>query len=276
MGDKGKQIPVFDLGAAPYIPVQQLQGRLRAAVIAGSIPGVLLLLEHEPVITLGAGAGEDDLRTAASECDLLSGAGIPVVRSERGGQATLHAPGQLVSYPIVPVPGHDLRAYVHGLEEILVVLMRDLGVTAYRREGRPGLYIDGAKIASVGLRCRRWVASHGTSLNVGIDLSLFDRIVSCGEPGLEQTSLEARTGRRLAMRDIKQMYVDAAVKVFGWELLPLRAACYDNVQQLLGIQGVPVAPTDSIMEKRERAAQGIAAEHCERAGTPGPGAMERA
>ncbi len=223
-------MPVLDLGVAPYLPVQDLQGRLRDAVIAEAIPGVLLLLEHEPVITLGNRAGEQDLR-----CSSGAETAVAVVRSERGGQATLHAPGQLVSYPIVNIVGRDLRAYVHTLEETLLVLLDGLGITARRREGKPGLYVGEDKIASVGLRCRRWVASHGTSLNVSIDLALFDQIVSCGEPALRQTSLEALTRQRVTMADIKTRYVDAARQVFGWELLPIRATTYDDVERVLGI-----------------------------------------
>ena len=120
-------LPVLDLGLAPYLPVQALQARLRSAVADGRLPGVLLLLEHEPVITLGSRAGMHDLREsgllagnagkgAAANADKAAQASaIPVVTSERGGQATLHAPGQLVSYPIVPIPGRDLSDYVQGL-----------------------------------------------------------------------------------------------------------------------------------------------------------------
>jgi lipoate-protein ligase B len=226
----GEAIPVLDLGLAPYEPVQDLQGRLREAVIAGAIPGVLLLLEHEPVITLGSRAGEQDLRSSP-----VDAAPVAVVRSERGGQATLHAPGQLVSYPIVTVAGHDLRAYVDSLEETLLVLLADLGVVARRREGKPGLYVGEDKIASVGLRCRRWVASHGISLNVSVDVSLFDRIVSCGEPTLRQTSLEAITGRSFTMAEIKARYIAAAQKVFEWDLLPMRTCAYDDVERILGV-----------------------------------------
>ncbi len=114
-------LPVFDLGIAPYEPVQGLQARLRRAVAAKALPGVVLLLEHEPVITLGSRGALEDL------CDpeRIEGQNIPVIASERGGQATLHAPGQLVSYLIVPIPRRDLRRLVHNLEEVLVVLLAE-------------------------------------------------------------------------------------------------------------------------------------------------------
>lgn len=223
---RGPALPVFDLGVAPYAPVQDLQRRLRDRVADGELPGMLLLLEHQPVITLGTRAGEHDLRLPRPPA-------VEIVESERGGQATLHAPGQLVSYPIVPIPGHDLSAYVRGLEEVLIVLLAGLDITAVRHAGAPGLYVDGDKIASVGLRCRRWVASHGMSLNVDVDLSLFDLIVSCGDPHLRQTSIATLTGRSHPMADIKARYLVAAGSVFGWRFLPVRQVSYDRVETLL-------------------------------------------
>ncbi len=200
-------------------------------------PGVILLLEHEPVITLGSRGSSGDLRDLSHVRSL----GIKVLPSERGGQATLHAPGQLVSYLIVPIPGRDLRGFVHGLEETLLVLLANLGVFGHRREGRPGLYVEGDKIASVGLRCHRWVASHGTSLNVDVDLGLFDLIISCGEPGLRQISLRAVTGRDYDMDLLKLRYVEAAAQVFGWESTTPRKLPHDQVEAALGLDREPAA-----------------------------------
>lgn len=270
-------LPVFDLGTAPYEPLQRFQGRLRQAVAEGTVPGVLLLLEHEPVITLGSRATEQDLRDEAgcttegsyvfgtsrvagtgsvpgascipgascvprASCilgasDIRAGRPlrVPVVRSERGGQATLHAPGQLVSYPVVRIPGHDLGAYVHGLEQTLIVLLAGFGIVAARRKRHPGLYVDGEKVASVGLRCQRWVASHGTSLNVDIDTSLFQAIVSCGEADLRQTSMKALIGEDLSMAEVKAAYWSAFAEVFGWALLPTRSLSYTDLAGELGL-----------------------------------------
>jgi lipoate-protein ligase B len=225
-GCTAEPLAVFDLGIAPYKPVQDLQTRLRAAVADEVIPGVLLLLEHEPVITLGRRGAVADL----CDAERIQARGIDVVPSERGGQVTLHAPGQLVAYPIVPIPQRNLGAYVRDLEETLLVLLAGLGVSGHRRESRPGLYVKGDKIASVGLRCQRWVASHGTALNVNVDLSLFDLIVSCGEPRLQQTSLQAVAGRACDMDRIKALYIQAARQVFGWELRPLRTLSHQQVE----------------------------------------------
>jgi lipoate-protein ligase B len=228
--------PVFDLGVAPYVPVQALQGRLRASVANGLVPGVLLLLEHEPVITLGSRAGPQDLRDGVPEGAASRGAALPVVTTERGGQATLHAPGQLVSYAIVPIPGRDLGEYVRGLEETIILVLAALGITGQRSQGRPGVYVDGEKISSLGLRCQRWVSSHGISLNVSVDLSLFDTIVSCGEPHLRQTSIERLSAVKADMAQVKSLYLHAVKQVFGWCLLPVRAVSYEGIEAELGLE----------------------------------------
>ena len=237
------QFPVFDLGVGPYLPVQALQARLRTAVADGRLPGLLLLLEHEPVITLGSRAGVHDLRSCAAQTapPMQAGPGLPpasavqVVESERGGQATLHAPGQLVSYPIVPIPGHDLSGYVKGLEQANILVLAEFGIHGERRPGKPGVYVTRDKISSVGLRCQRWVSSHGTSLNVTVDLRLFDAIVSCGETHLQQTSIERLTGVVPNMADVKQAYLRAVKQVFGWELSPMRPLSYERVEAELGL-----------------------------------------
>ncbi|GAB4245982.1 MAG: lipoyl(octanoyl) transferase LipB [Thermoleophilia bacterium] len=220
----------FDLGIVPYREAQELQRRLRRAVAGGLLPGALLVLEHPVVITLGSRAGLADLRGEA----VAHGKPVEVVHSERGGAATLHAPGQLVAYPVMPIPGRDLRRYVRGLEEVLVRLLADLGIVAERSPGRPGLYVAGDKIASVGLRCERWVASHGTSLNVSLDLGLFDLIVSCGEHGLRQTSIAELTGSAPSMEELKSRYVQIFAEVFGIALAPLQPATLRQIADLTG------------------------------------------
>ncbi|MCX8032896.1 MAG: lipoyl(octanoyl) transferase LipB [Thermoleophilia bacterium] len=208
---------VFDLGLAPYLPVQKLQQGFRQAVTQGTVPGVVLLLEHPPTVTLGKRADPAvDLRDAEE----LRRRKVAVVRSERGGRATAHAPGQLVVYPVVPIPRRDLRAYVYGLEEMVRLVLERLGLQAHRRPGFPGLYVQEKKIASVGLRCERWVASHGISLNVNVELDLFDLIVSCGEADLRQTSLQAFTGNTYSMDEIKTLCWSELQSVFGWKLDP--------------------------------------------------------
>ncbi|HZJ02626.1 MAG TPA: lipoyl(octanoyl) transferase LipB [Thermoleophilia bacterium] len=229
-----RESPVFDLGLAPYEEVQGLQGRLRRAIAEGTLSagGVLLLLEHPPVITLGSRGGEQDLRRPR---EVLADSGVQVLDSERGGQTTLHAPGQLISYPIMPIPRRDLRALVSGLEQVLIEVLARYGVRALRREGRPGLYAEGRKIASVGLRCERWIASHGTSLNVDPNLRLFDDIVSCGEAELRQTSIAELTGTAPEMAALKRRYRFEFGEVFDRPLATIRRVGWSEVEAELGL-----------------------------------------
>jgi lipoyl(octanoyl) transferase len=231
-----KSIEAYDLGMAPYLAVQQLQSRLRSAVAWELTPGALLLLEHPPVITLGAHAAAGHVRDPRQ----AARRGVEVVRSERGGQCTLHAPGQLVSYPVMTIPRRDLRAYVHDLEEVLLLLLADEGIRADRVAGSPGLYLQGLKIASVGLRCEHGVTSHGSALNADIDLSLFDLVTSCGDPHIRQTSIKAVTGRTHLMSDIKGRYVEAFQQVFGLTVAPLLALPYHQVESSLGVTVPPL------------------------------------
>jgi lipoyl(octanoyl) transferase len=271
-------LPVLDLGLAPYDEVQALQSRLRRLVAEEDAPGVLLLLEHPAVITLGSRGRPTDVPALAQggSAAVRDATVVPVARSERGGAATLHAPGQLISYPVMPIPSRDLRRYVHNLEEVLVRLLAEYGIEAMRRPGAPGLYVgthgqsvdvgrEGrrvgpdedrggrdsggigsddeqppeAKIASIGLRCERWVASHGTSLNVWPDLSLFDMIISCGEVGLHQTSMEALLGEAVPMAVIKTAYAAAFGEVFQKPVEPIKRATVEGVERLLGTPPTP-------------------------------------
>jgi lipoate-protein ligase B len=228
--------PVVDLGVAAYLPVQDLQKRLRRAVAEGALPGIVILLEHPPVITLGRRGTLADVRDP-QEAALR---GVDIVESERGGRVTLHAPGQLVSYPIVPIPRRDLRSYVFALEDVLATVLLAHGLSASRTPAGPGLYIDGAKVASLGLHCERGIASHGTSLNVDVELSLFDLVISCGNPGTRQTSMREALRRPVSMHRVKQNYLAALSAVFGLTMGPTRLLSIGQVEHVLGLHvGLP-------------------------------------
>jgi len=223
-------LSAFDLGIAPYLPTHEIQRQIQEGIVGGSHPGVLLLLEHPPVITLGSQGGVQDLLPAEG-----TPTPIPILHTERGGAATLHAPGQLVCYPLLPIPGRDLRRYVTALEEVLIRLLEDHGVTAHRRKGKPGVYVLDAKIASLGLRCRRWVAGHGTSLNATVDLSLFQYLISCGEKDLQQTSIQRESGHSPAMEDLKSGYLHHFREVFGIPTAPLEPIEHQDILRRLGL-----------------------------------------
>jgi lipoyl(octanoyl) transferase len=150
-------------------------------------PDEIWLLEHPPVFTLGL---------AADPSHVLAAGDIPVVQIDRGGQVTYHGPGQLVAYPLVDVRrlGISVRGLVTALENAIIDYVAGFGVVAVGRRDAPGVYVDGRKLASVGLRIRRHASYHGLAMNVAMDLSPFARINPCGMAGLEVTQLSALGG----------------------------------------------------------------------------------
>jgi len=171
------------LGRIAYAEGLDEQAEARARVLAGG-PDELLLLEHEPVVTLGRRGGVVD--EAA-----LAGLGTPVVATDRGGLATWHGPGQLVAYPIFDLRrrGVGVPDFVRALGEGMVRAARAVGVEAAYEDTRPGIYVEGRKVGSVGLHVTHGVTTHGISLNVDCDLAGFQAIEPCGDAALIITTL---------------------------------------------------------------------------------------
>ncbi len=156
----------------------------------------LLLLEHEPVYTIGRTRDQSSLRSA----DALP---HPIREINRGGQATYHGPGQLVGYPILDLHHHgrDLHRYLRFLEEILITLLNRHQVTGIRREGLTGVWVENRKIASIGVGVRHWITMHGFAINIGGPLDGFENITPCGLTGVEMTSLERETGNFVTVEE---------------------------------------------------------------------------
>jgi lipoyl(octanoyl) transferase len=172
-GPSGKALlEVRRLGRMPYAAAHALQEELVAARVDGRICDQLLLVEHDPVITVGRGG----------EPQPAEQGGVPIVEVERGGEATYHGPGQLVAYPIVRLEGahRDLHRYLRDLEEVVIRMLQDLGVRGLRKPGLTGVWVGERKICSVGVAVRRWVAWHGLALNVTTDLAAFRTFRPCG------------------------------------------------------------------------------------------------
>jgi len=189
-------IRVIDLGRQPYLPVLELQRRLVRARLDGALnEDLLLLVEHDPVVTLGRGTRQTSLPLPES---VLRERGYEVVEVERGGDVTVHAPGQLVGYPIIDLQLHkpDLHWYLRQLEETMIRGLADLGIDAERNPGRTGVWVGGRKIGSIGVHVKRWVTLHGFALNVTTDLRMFSVVVPCGIDGVVMTSVqnERRSG----------------------------------------------------------------------------------
>jgi lipoyl(octanoyl) transferase len=188
------------LGRIDYRAAWDLQKQLVEQRVAGDIGDRLLLLEHDPVLTLGRQADDSHVLATPKE---LSRRGIQVIRVERGGEVTYHGPGQLVAYPILRLGDRGLlvRPLVFALEQAMIETCAALGVEAFRRDGHPGCWIDGGagrphrKIGALGLRIERGVSYHGIALNVDVDLRDFELIDPCGEPGLISTSIAEELGR---------------------------------------------------------------------------------
>ena len=213
-----RTVEVVQAGVVPYAAALAWQRSLAQARLAGHLMhDVLLLLEHPPVVTLG--------RTARA-AHVLRPDGVDVFEIERGGDVTFHGPGQLVGYPILDLTGHkpDLHWYLRTLERALIAALAELGIPAGRNPGATGVWTDNRKIASIGVHVKQWVTWHGFALNVTTDLSQFGRIVPCGIPGVEMTSVARELGAGRRERELWDEAVAAVIRgfevAFGVEARP--------------------------------------------------------
>lgn len=182
---RSARLVVEDLGRADYAVLEQRMFEVVEEVIGGA-DDRLLICESNPVLTVGRGARAADYR----------GAEIPVLEVSRGGKTTFHGPGQLVIWPVIALhdEARDLHAYLHALEEALILGLQRLGVAAGRDPRNTGAWVAKRKVASIGVAVRRWVAYHGLALNVSTDLDWFRRFDPCGlEPEL-MTNLQVEMG----------------------------------------------------------------------------------
>ena len=198
-----KTITIRDLGITGYAECLALQERLHAERIADQIGNIVLLTEHEPVITLGARKPDNKLLLSREQ---LAGKGIALHTAGRGGAATAHNPGQIVLYPIVKLKtlSMGLSDYVHTLGKIGIELLRKFGIEADWKKETPGLWVDSRKIGSVGVQARKWVTMHGIAINISNDLSIFEAIVPCGLEGVEMTSVLKETGKAPSIAEAKE------------------------------------------------------------------------
>ncbi|HET8624356.1 MAG TPA: lipoyl(octanoyl) transferase LipB [Gemmatimonadales bacterium] len=190
-----RALRVVDLGRRRYGEILLLQRSLVEHRVADrSGDDLLLLVEHEPVVTLGRGSRAASLPVAPAE---LERRGLDVFAVERGGDVTWHGPGQLVGYPILDLTRFrpDLHWYLRSLEQVLIEALAELDLPAERNPGLTGVWTRGRKIASIGIYVRQWITLHGFALNVETDARAFDSIVPCGIHGVTMTSLAAELGR---------------------------------------------------------------------------------
>ena len=187
---------VVDLGRIEFGAALEIQNRHVEDLLAGTDGEVLLLLEHEPVYTIGRTRDQSSLRDRLPH---------PAIETNRGGQATYHGPGQLVGYPILDLNkrGRDLHRYLRFLEEFLIRLCAAYGVEASRRDGLTGVWVGEKKIASLGVGVKRWISMHGFALNVlESSLPAFYHITPCGIAGVEMTCLEKESASPVSLEAV--------------------------------------------------------------------------
>ncbi len=217
MSDAGTTVLVVDLriviadAPQPYEAAWAQQRAWHEEVVAGA-PGVLWLLEHESVYTAGR-------RTEPMERPFD---GTPVIDVDRGGKITWHGPGQLVGYPIVPLPDPvDVVAHVRRMEGLLIDVCADLGVHAGRVDGRSGVWLPAddrgpdRKVAAIGVRVARGVTMHGFAINADPDLSAFDRIVPCGIRDAGVTSLSRELDRDVSVDEVRALVLERVVQMLA-------------------------------------------------------------
>lgn len=205
---------VLNLGQEPYERAWNLQHALVKARQEGRLDDILVLLEHDPVITLGR---TGDPRHVLASAEELQRAGIRVQRIERGGDVTYHGPGQLVGYPVLSLEAHHLGVsdYMHALEEVLIRTLGDFGLPAQRQAGIIGVWIGPAKVAALGARVERGVTYHGFALNVNTNLDHFALIVPCGLLGRPVTSMQRELGAPVDMQRVRERVTWNWTQVFA-------------------------------------------------------------
>ena len=212
----GTRVEVRRLGLIGYEAALDLQEQLVEERKQGRIPDQLLLLEHPPVITLGA-RNRNGRSNVLETVESLANQGVAVFETGRGGDVTYHGPGQLVGYPILELPAgrRDVHRYVRDLEEVLIQAVSGFGIGAARQTGLTGIWVGEQKLAAIGVRISRWVTSHGFALNVSTDLSRFGLIVPCGILDKGVTSMARLLGRQVRMAEVADAVAARFESVFG-------------------------------------------------------------
>ena len=214
------ELEVRRLGLVPYDEALAMQRQLVDERRAGRVPDLLLLLQHPAVITLGV-KGDGGRANIVATDERLAELGIAVQETGRGGDVTYHGPGQIVGYPILDLKPDrcDVHRYVRDLEEVMIRVCADYGVTAGRIKGLTGTWVGAEKIGAIGVRLSRWITSHGFAFNVSTDLDHFKLIVPCGISDRGVTSLERATRRPLSVAEVEEAVIRQFQKVFERHLV---------------------------------------------------------
>ena len=210
MGLKESQkILIQDLGFKEYKSVLSLQKKLQKQRIAGNTQDTLILVEHEPVYTLGKNANKHHLLQSRDKS-------VEVHKIERGGDVTFHGPGQLVGYPILDLRNYkkSVSWYMRTLEELTIRVLKEFDIKGSRIKGLTGVWVGNKKIAAQGVRISRWVTMHGFSINVCPQLSYYDGIIPCGIFDYDVTSMEECLNKKLSVKKIKNSVSEIFLELF--------------------------------------------------------------
>ena len=202
-------LQVQDLGNSSYKRTWELQKELQLQRIENKIDDTLLLVEHEPVYTFGKNSDENHLLQNYPE-------NVKLFHIERGGDITFHGPGQIVGYPIMDLHNYKMSIswYMRALEEVIIRSLDKFGISADRKDGLTGVWVEDEKIAALGVRISRWVTMHGFALNVNTDLTYYDSIIPCGIFDYSITSMEHIFGEKQNMSKIKSILSAVFLDVF--------------------------------------------------------------
>jgi lipoyl(octanoyl) transferase len=201
-------------GLTDYAGCWELQKEMVRQRKADEIPDTLLLVEHPPVYTLGRSA-KDDSNLGVGE-EYLRSLGAEVFRIDRGGDVTFHGPGQIVGYPILRLKNRDTHRYLRDLEDVIVAVIADYGLEGWHHPDYTGVWVGERKIAAIGVKFSSgWITSHGFALNVGTDLSWFDRVTPCGIREFGVTSLERELGKEVPKEEVQEKIVGRFLERFG-------------------------------------------------------------
>jgi lipoate-protein ligase B len=193
----------LELGTEEYGEIFKLQQELNHARRIGTIPDIVIFLEHHPCFTVGRRGGFDHILVSS---EFLEDQGIRVYETDRGGDITYHGPGQLVCYPILDLNGfgRDVHLYANRMEETLIKTLAAFGISAGRKPEYPGVWVESEKIAAEGIGVQHWVTMHGVSLNVCPDLKYFSLIIPCGISTMGVTSMKKLMGNGVEFNVVRQ------------------------------------------------------------------------
>ena len=205
---------VSDIRRTKYADAWVLQQRILALRQSAALEDILLLTEHEHVYTFGKGS--DDNHLLASEEELKAD-GTDVFHVDRGGDVTYHGPGQIVGYPILDLNNYflDVHRYLRSIEEVIIQTLVKFGISAGREKEMTGVWVQGEKIAAIGVKVSRWVTMHGFALNVNSNLAKFNRIIPCGIFHKGVTSMQRVLGKEIPFQSVQKSLADSFADVFG-------------------------------------------------------------